>query len=592
MVKAAIYARQSSGDEIESASVKEQIEICKAIAKKTGYEVIAVEEDKNISGRTYPKTKSAVEFSKTDIVYQNYIKSSNDSRRKKYREGLGRIFDKLSQIDILIVYDETRLMRPLTNSFLESYVKQNLVANGVKLQTKEKIIEFEDFTANLVNSLESRINDNQIQLNKKKSITALKRLQDDGYVIHGTRCLGFAPCGRQKVKIVSAEMKVVKIIFESMAKGKPLIEILREINALPCIKRKYYFSDIYKICNRLCYCGLTKNSKGEIIESKVYPKVIKFELFKKIQERLSDKKHRNYDKKTIHPLSSLVYCGYCGKKMSIGKSNPFPNSNEKEPIFYYECMADYQHRRISKYCQLSTIREYYQTSDKCGLKEAVLPLLINEIEIEIEEEKNNKIDKDSLYLELDKIGKLEKILDRKLVQGEITESEYDNRFDEYKNKKKEIQSKLLSSTSEGKSTKKALNILMLWISSMNKIRDDVYKYLAIKYIEKIIVFNENIIVKMKSGLEVKIERIRIKNTRSLPCYSLNKSAEKFELVYFYKTAKEEPIEHTIAETDKIKIITIGRNPKPYEYLRKRNQRKRLSESKKNQTITELEKAEQ
>lgn len=585
-VFAAIYARQSSGEENESASVEQQITTCQDIAKKNGYEVIAVESDRNISGRTYPDIESAIAFSQNDIVYQNYI--ANETRRKKYRKGLGKIFEILSKIDILIVYDSTRLMRPLTDSYLESYVKQNFISNKVKLQTKDSLIQFDDFSANIVNALENRVNDNQIIICKQKSQAALQKLQNEGYAISGTSCLGFRSCGKQKVEIIKSEIEIVKTVFMLMAKRKPLIEIIRKINNLPHIHRKYCYSDIYKICHRLCYCGLTRNSKGEIIESKVYPKIIPFDIFQKVQDRLNDKKHKNYDKTSIHPLSTLVYCGYCKRKMIICKSTPFPNSKEKGAIYYYVCMDEYSRKSVDELCRLATIRESYQLEDKNGLKECILPLLITEIKKEIIEKSSRQIDKDSLLIEKENIERLERILDQKLVNGDITESDYNTRFAEYNNRKKTIQATLINSENNTSELKEEIKILLLYISVANKINDDFYKYIAIKYIKEILVFNEYITVVMHSGFTVNIERIRVYNSRVLPTYSLNDNGDKYELVYYYKTADIDNTETIIAESDFLRVITVGKNPKPFEYLKKRNQIKRLGKSKKYQTIKKAE----
>lgn len=579
-LKAVIYARQSSGDEVESASVEQQIEACKEIAEKNGYEVVAIEADRNISGRTYPLTDSAIEFSKMDIVYQKYME--NEVKRKKYRQGLGNIFSMLNKIDVVIVYDSTRLMRPLTDSFLESYVKQNFTANNIQLSTKQGLITFDNFSDNLVNTLESRINDNQILLSKQKSMSALQRLRDEGYLYTGASLFGFKSVGRQKVAIVEDEIEIVKKIFKWMADGKAQIDILRLINADKTIKRKYTYNDLLKISKRLAYCGLSTNSKGEIIESKVYPRIISFELFQAVQDRLNNQKHKNKDKSKIHPLSGLVYCGYCDRPMIILKSQPFYNSSETDPIYYYNCMADYERNRRSDNCKLATIREFYHTPNLNGLKEAVLPLLIKCIEKELENKKSEKVDKDSILIELEKISRLETILDRKLVDGDITESEYEKRFAEYRIVKKDLQKQLISANADKDSDiEKQIKTLLLYISTTNKIDDEKYKFLAQRYIEKISVIDESITVQMQDGFTVTIERMRVNNTRCLPQYSLNKENGKYQLVYFYKTAEKNPIENILADDETMTITAIGTNPKPYEYIAKRKQYKRLSRMKRN-----------
>lgn len=101
MAKCVIYARQSSGDEEESASVELQIEQCKNVAETNGYTIVGTYSDKNTSGKTYPNFSDAIKLAQADGVYLNWLNSS-DSGRKKYRDGLGKVFEQLTEIDYVI----------------------------------------------------------------------------------------------------------------------------------------------------------------------------------------------------------------------------------------------------------------------------------------------------------------------------------------------------------------------------------------------------------------------------------------------------------------------------------------------------------
>ena len=118
-MKAVIYARQSAGDEEESASVETQVEKCRAWANGQGL-TVEVYSDKNTSGKTYPDLPDAVALSKADTVYQDWKKDFT-ARRAVYRKGLADAITTMQAGDVLVVYDFTRIMRPLTDSFLESY---------------------------------------------------------------------------------------------------------------------------------------------------------------------------------------------------------------------------------------------------------------------------------------------------------------------------------------------------------------------------------------------------------------------------------------------------------------------------------------
>lgn len=61
-MKVIIYARQSGGDEEQSASVEQQLENCAALAAKEGFEVIGSFFDCNISGKPIRIWKTPIRF--------------------------------------------------------------------------------------------------------------------------------------------------------------------------------------------------------------------------------------------------------------------------------------------------------------------------------------------------------------------------------------------------------------------------------------------------------------------------------------------------------------------------------------------------
>lgn len=577
-MKFVVYARQSSGDEEESASVEQQIQVCKEYAENQGWNVVGEYFDKNTSGKTYPELPEAINLSKADSVYQEWLNVGG--KRRSYRSGLAEVFNQLNKIDGIIIYDFTRLMRPLTDSFLESYIKQTILKSGVKLYSvKEGLIDFSTFSTSLVTSLESRINDNQIAISKAKSMAALKKLQDEGYRYTGANFLGFKTAGRQKVTVDETEMTIVKKVFSMVNAGYAYTTICKAVNSLPEAKRSYTYNDIVKICNRLEYAGKCLDSKGEIIDSKVFPEVISFAEVLKAKNRVNNKAIKNRDKTTVHPLSGLVYCGGCGRILSIASSKNIFTNGEK--FYYYHCQHLSYEPEQPSICKGANIRENYDSADKNGLKEAILPLLLPCIEKECRELENTSIDKTSIQVKLEKIEKLESILDRKLVDGDITEAEYDHRFSEYKKEKQALKAELLNAGVDNSELVKDLQQLALFISVNGRINDVQYKQLAQKYIHKIVVFPEYIEVFMIDGLYVKIERIRMASARVLPAFTIHKEKSGlYTLNYFYKSWKDENAEiNTIYEDTEIIITTQGRNPAPYEYLKKRGQKKRLKKAK-------------
>lgn len=558
MAKCVIYARQSSTDEEESASVTLQIEQCKNFAENNGYTIVGTYSDKNTSGKTYPNFSDAIKLAQADGVYLNWLNSS-DSGRKKYRDGLGKVFEQLTEIDYVIVLDFTRLMRPITDSFLESYIKQKFLSNKVKVHSvKEGLIDFTSFSAGLITSLESRVNDNQIRLAKEKAMAELKKKKDDGYRITGADFLGFKYAGHQKVSVDEKEMEIVKKIFKDVIAGKKYTTICQEINA--AIKgRVYRYFDIMKVVKRLEYSGHCYNSKGEIIKSKVFPELIPLSTILEAQKAVAPKRFSNRDKEKIHPLSGLIFCGNCGKNMIICKSNSFANSHDDTATYYYECKQnDYIKQER---CNIAMIREDYHVEFN-GLLEACLPFLVIHLVKELTPEENVSSNKDDILIKLEKISKLEKMLDRKLMDDEITEDEYNDRFSAYATQKRELKAKLVeySQTVDRSKIEEQVKRMV----QHRFIPYHTYKKLAHQVFKKILVHNNYIEVYLnKYSSPVILERLKVRNSLPLPKYKIDIVNEKYVITYFYKSYyKTDPTKvecNIILEDTDIVIKTLGNN---------------------------------
>ena len=180
MKKAVIYARQSSGDEEKSASVDQQIENCRKLAEREGYEIIDVFSDLNISGKTYPDLPDAKVLAGLDSAYQEWKKGlSRSDVSGRFREGLANVIHLLPQVDFVLLDSNSRLMRPKRLTHVESYIKEYFCRYDVKLHVvKSGIIDFSTFTGSFMTSVEGQINDEQISSQLTNSRADLKKLKD------------------------------------------------------------------------------------------------------------------------------------------------------------------------------------------------------------------------------------------------------------------------------------------------------------------------------------------------------------------------------------------------------------------------------
>ena len=186
-MKAIIYARQSSGSDDISESVENQIANCKKQAEKENYQVIGIFSDLNTSGKTYPE--GAESIAENDSAFLNWYDQQTGT--KKYRHGLGEVIKLLDQADVLIIDEMTRLYRPVTRSFLESYVNQKITEANVKIiQVKGGKLDLSQFDQSLIQMLKNAIQDEAIANQKAKAKQQFQKLRDNGYLCNGARAFG------------------------------------------------------------------------------------------------------------------------------------------------------------------------------------------------------------------------------------------------------------------------------------------------------------------------------------------------------------------------------------------------------------------
>lgn len=367
MKKVIIYARQSSGSESHSDSIEVQIQNAMTLARRMKLEVTDIFFDYNISGKTYP---TGYEFlAEHDKIFINWY--SGQSGSKKYRDGLGKLFLLLPDIDYIIVDEITRLYRPLSNSFLEALVNQNLIANGVQIiQVKGGIIDFTLFDQHFVTTLKNRINDEQIAKQRQKSIEVMQKIRDDGYLPTGPKAWGLEYDSKTKVISMTADKaQLVRMIFDGIENGTSYSEIIRIVNIKYSVffKSCFWNKNFYNIAKNPIYCGMQWNSYGKLIKNKQWNGIISLEQFENVQQILQKKrdiKNKKFriagEHKHFLPLSGSVYCGNCGSRLIAG----FDRGN----IFYY-CRRGALAQK--KECAASRIRESLKDTSVAGLKDSV-----------------------------------------------------------------------------------------------------------------------------------------------------------------------------------------------------------------------------
>lgn len=356
-MNAIIYARQSSGDEEESASIEAQINNCRDYAIKHGYNVLSIYTDLNISGRTYPDIPKAHIIADNDDDFIEYYKNEIKTAKKKYRTGLAKVITDISNHpDIIVIIDDnTRLARPHRNSQLGNYLAQTFKHIPIHF-VKGGISNMYNTNDKIIRHVKDTIADDELNKMRTKSIQGMKMQKAKGMMNHGLVCIGIASAGNQKLRLTDQAPIVAELFDRYVNRNNTLMDCVRWMHTM-IPNRTWGNSHIRRMLMRIEYCGKTYNDDGEIIDFLPMKgqEIITYEIWQKAYNKLMSNPNngnRNYDIATIHPLSGLLNCGYCGKMLRSEASGT--------QFYYYNCGAKWEKHHAGNTSAL--ISEKYRDS--------------------------------------------------------------------------------------------------------------------------------------------------------------------------------------------------------------------------------------
>ena len=520
---AIIYCRQSSGKDEERASIEFQEKNCREYASSHNIKVISVFSDANTPGRLYPT--GAEELAEMDMPLLNWQK--NHTTEKRYRKGLGDALKVMMNVDFLLIYDLTRLYRPVQDSYLQSYINHKLNCSGVTLiSMKEGEINFSNFTDSLVSSIKSQVNDNQIAITHEKAKKAMAQLQDDGYYptmpkMYGIRYLG----GKERtVEIIPEQAEVIRYVYDRVLKRCKYCDLLDELNEKfgDRVSGKCFYDSSWRhmIANPF-YCGYMYDSHGALIPAKQMrgKEFITYEEWKRANEIVKElRKTATERTHTVHPFSGLMYCGHCNSKMSIvldgGK-------------VCYSCLQGINVRH-SEGCVKSrtNINLVRKSADYTGLREAIAPLLLLALYKELE--KKNGTNKIKRFIEekeilvanyQEKLASLAEEYSESATSCHAYRAAYDKidtKLTPAKNELVELNKELEAS---GDLEKKAREYMEMIPRVMeNKLEDYEFTDLLRRSVTQILCFDDHLDIKTVYG-DFVMKRYMVRRFRNFPKFS-------------------------------------------------------------------------
>lgn len=484
-LRVAIYIRYSSENQRDGYSVEYQLEECQNYIKAHDYEFVKAYIDEAVSGKS---TKNRDAF-----------------------------FDLLSDVkkglyDVVIVYKYSRFARNLMEATL---YRQQIEKNGAKLISAMEQID--DSTPegrmmrNIIMTMDEYYSDNLSTFVQSSMYTAAK----GGKYLGGILPYGFSVDQDNNFIENKEEADIVRRIFDLKISGMTAIEIVRTLHADGLRSRtgkRFTRSFIAKMLKNERYIGTYKyDIKGyEPIRIKnALPSLIDINVWNEVQEILKRESRDPYVKSRlrhrVYPLVGKIYCGSCGEPFrGNGRRIKNPETGELDrELVYYTCRGQHVHND----CKIGSVRKDVIED---YVFDKIKALILNENVVDdIAAMVFQSLDKDNdgdLHDEIKTLKKEKNQIERKLenlldlfLDGQISKAILNKKSEALQNQLKDLESSLKSKEFKAANNitlEKIKDYLFDMIKQLENADDNVKKAIASQFVDKIIVNDEEISVKL------------------------------------------------------------------------------------------------
>lgn len=572
-----VYARTSADDAEDvgkdgaaKTSITDQLKAGRELAARNGYTVAAEITDADRSGRTW---WTGAELAKHDRAYLRYCEEHIPTAKRRTRDGLAQVVKMLPKIDVIIVRELDRLMRPLPTGLMSGEVMELLRANGVIIVTPAKTYSPDDFADALIMSVDALVQDKSIKARVAECKVALSAKRDSGYLTHGKAPYGYHSAGRQKVTRVPRQIEIARDIFKRYLDGATIQEIARHLNATkaPVVEKGIWKSqNVRRMLLNPLYAAHQLNTRGELIPSIPYRglEVVSLTEWRQVQQRMAKNARFDKTKCTPRPFAGLLYCGVCGERLY--------SHTGRSKYESYRCLRGVYHDKGSTEAECRKVaiteseRALYsgKESRAGGLMYSLMPLVVR---LGLLRRKSATNDAETIAKQLDlqeKIGDLDKrskVLAQSFATGDLDAESYQSATKTIKERRKALQQELdsVEATANAGASGVKMPVTMDALTPIQK------QELCRETFKRITVYADHVTITLWNGDSFDLERVKVRCARGMPIATVNKPPETTytkttaqDFVDFkYRSAYDDPKAeartlHFVAGSDKTQAVVI------------------------------------
>lgn len=488
---AAVYLRLSKEDREINNSIDIQREITTKYAKEHNYNIVQEYVDNGYSGIL--SSRPALNKLMIDIIR--------------------------NKVDMVIVKDMSRLTRDknLTSYYTDIFFPDNDVR---LISVTEYIDTGEKYEINDVVALRGIVNQSYLEDISRKIKAVKRNFKEQGKFIEASVAYGYKKdkIDKQKLVIDECVAPIIREIYKSFLEGKKPTEIANNLNQknvktasqyleLKNVGKYWTTSMVNRILTNPIYAGnlvlnkyetsfklkkrkISSKQQYEILEN-THSAIISQEDYNSVQQMKGNKTKKHF-KTYLYLLKGLTYCKHCGRRMTYKNTHPMridingKITGKQNDIGYFICDEHYRHKEVcSEFNKImeKDLNEIILKTVSDRLKQLQLSKYAKDVQ-ELKERKNIELNNyKKIKNEISKQESNFKVLYSKKVEGIISEEEFLEQYNNYKNVTTELKERLdrLEKSEKTFETRNDVEKLIIEFENCKKFDNAILK----KLIEKI-----------------------------------------------------------------------------------------------------------
>lgn len=464
--------------------------------------------------------KSKPEWQMVEVYADDGISGTNTAKRDEFNRMIADC--EAGKIDLILTKSISRFSRNTLDCL--KYTRKLKALNIAVFFEKENINTMDSKGEVLLTIMASLAQQESESLSANVRMGIQYRNQQGKVQINHNWFLGYTKDAEGNLVIDPEQAEIVRRIYREYLEGASFLQIKRSLEAdgIPngAGHLKWHESNIHQILTNEKYIGdalLQKTYTVSVLDKKrsinngqrpkyyvegSHEAIISKDVFMRVQSEIARRANLNPDGKrrvysSKYALSGMVFCGHCG---DIYRRVKWNNRGCKSTV--WRCVSRVLKGKMDFDCPARTVKEEVlqgsivtAVNDAYARKTTVISLLKRNIEETVFDDLEAKIaavDAQLTSLQENLIA----------IAGD---EEAEERIGSQISELREYRQNLLAESAERSDLKNRMNDMIAFLDEMPQTITEYSEVITRRLIDRITIFDEKIVVEMKSGLQIEVE---------------------------------------------------------------------------------------